>query len=131
MVTPAVPKTFVTTRLPWLIGACGLVVYLATLNHWVSLTNLGSVARVSGWLWQPELQRPLNAILLVPFRFLPETWVPFTLNLFAAFCATAVLVLLARSVALLRHDVGSRKSAPGSNDAMILNLPAAWIPPAL
>ena len=33
----AVPRRFVTTALPWLVGASGLLVYLFTLNRWVPL----------------------------------------------------------------------------------------------
>src|ERR1700693_1722693 len=96
---------FVTTILPCLVGAGGLVVYLLTLDHWVSLLSLGSVARVSGWLWRPATGEPLTFALLAPFRCLPEAWIPLALNLFTAACAATVLGLLARSVSLLRYDL--------------------------
>src|SRR5712672_2483204 len=64
-------SSFVSVRLPWLIGAAALGVYLITLNHWVSLHSLENVARASGWLWRPQLDQPLNAVLLFPFRLLP------------------------------------------------------------
>src|SRR5436853_2071414 len=95
----------ITARLPWFIGAGGLLVYLFTLNHWVSLHSLGTVARISGWWWRPQLDQPLTFILLYPFGLLPEAWIPTALNLFTAICAGFVLVLLARSVALLPHDL--------------------------
>jgi hypothetical protein len=37
-----------------------LCVYALTLNRWVSLFNLGYVAKTSGWTWQPELMNPLS-----------------------------------------------------------------------
>src|SRR5205085_12192001 len=101
---PQTPAPSGKTRIPpmpWLIGAGGLLVYLITLNHWVSLYSLGSVARVSGWTWQPQLSSPLTAVILLPFKCLPAAWIPLTLNLFTALCAALVLALLARSVSLL------------------------------
>lgn len=91
----AVPRRFVTTVLPWLVGAGGLLVYLLTLNRWVPLNGLGMVARVSGWTWQPALDHPLTWTGLYPFRWLPQGWIPLALNLSTAMCAGLVLVLLA------------------------------------
>ena len=102
------PHTLVTDRLPWFIGGIGLLLYLFTLNHWLSVYSLGTVARVSGWLWRPELDKPLTAALLFPFRFLPEASIPLALNLFTAVCAALTLTLLARSVALLPHDISTK-----------------------
>src|SRR5262245_29873291 len=73
---------FVQERLPWLIGGGGLLVYLVTLNHWISLSSLGTVARTAGWLWQAEIGRPLTLAVLSPFRLLPDSWLPLALNLF-------------------------------------------------
>ena len=95
----------VTAVLPWLIGAGALLVYLLTLNGWVSLYSLGNIARVSGWTWQPELYHPLTALALCPFELLPPRGVPLALNIFTAVCAALVLVLLARSVALLPYEL--------------------------
>jgi len=54
------PKVRIVSRVvPWLAGAGALVVYLLTLNHWLSGGNLLLVAKASGWVWQPELYEPL------------------------------------------------------------------------
>src|SRR5262245_43768006 len=106
---------FQLTRLPWMVGGAGLLLYLVTLNHWISLQSLGIVARVSGWLWEPQVGRPLTVTLLFPFRCLPEAWIPLALNAFTAGCAALILTLLTRSVALLRHDLapeGSGRKEP-------------------
>jgi tetratricopeptide (TPR) repeat protein len=89
------------------IAAVAFLVYCLTLNHWASLTSIGSVSRVSGWTWQPELRQPLTCAVLYPFRFLPHAWLPFALNLFSATCAALVITLLARSVLLLSGAVGT------------------------
>src|SRR5690242_15716888 len=97
-------KQFVPRLLPWVLGAVMLVVYLATLNHWVTLANIMPVAKVSGFLWQPDLYSPLMLLFTSPFRLLPVAAVPLALNLFSALCAALTLVLLARSVAILPQD---------------------------
>jgi hypothetical protein len=33
--TGTVPRRFVTAVLPWIVGACGLLVYLLTINPWI------------------------------------------------------------------------------------------------
>ena len=97
-------KKFVSTFLPWLIAAGALCVYLATLNPWVSFGNLRAVARLSGWLWQPELYSPLYWLVTLPLQWLPPRLIPLALNLFSCLCAVASLGLLARSVLLLPQD---------------------------
>jgi tetratricopeptide (TPR) repeat protein len=91
--------------LPWVLGTTASVVYCLTLNHWASLSNIGVIARVSGWTWQPELRQPLTSALLYPFRLLPAAWLPLALNFFTAMCAALVLAILGRSVCLLSGAV--------------------------
>ena len=126
---PSVPRRFVTCALPWLAGAIGFLLYLVTLNRWVSLYNLTAVSRAEGWIWTPELQHPLISLTLYPFSWLPASAIPLALNLAAALAASLVLVLLARSVALLRHDVAD-PLVKGPSPS-ILSTPNAWIPPVL
>jgi tetratricopeptide (TPR) repeat protein len=97
---------------PWIVGAIAFLIYCPTLNHWASLSNIGTIARVSDWTWQPETRQPLTCALLYPFRFLPAAWLPFALNLFTAACAALVLTLLARSVALLAPAEMGRDDLP-------------------
>jgi hypothetical protein len=40
-------------------GVAMLAIYALTLNPWVTVANLMPVAKVSGYLWQPELYNPL------------------------------------------------------------------------
>src|SRR5438477_6655848 len=123
--------TQVRRSLPWLIGAGGLFLFLMTLSHWISYKSLGTVARVSGWTWRPELNHPLTFALLLPFRLLPEAWIPLALNLFTALCAALVLVLLARSVALLPHDLAPDKPLRKASAPNLLATRGAWVPPVL
>src|SRR5262245_60310891 len=95
---------FARVRLPWLIIAGALIVYVLTLNRWVSLASLPVVAGVATKEAVPPLQAPVHFVVTFPFRWLPTAWQATGLNLFAAVCGALTLGLLARSVALLPQD---------------------------
>ncbi len=122
---------FVPSVLPWVIAAGALVAYLFTLNHWVSLSSLLPVSKVSGWLWQPQLTSPVYWILTLPFQWLPRTLVPLTLNLFSMACAVLTLALLARSVSLLPHDRTAQQRMREKSACSLLSIRTAWLPPVL
>jgi tetratricopeptide (TPR) repeat protein len=126
------PRTnFVPRFLPWLLGGLMLVVYWFTLNHWVTLLNLGQVAGVSGWIWQPQLFTPLTYLVTLPFRWLPAAHIPVALNLFSAGCGAATLAILARSVALLPHDRTEMERTRERSDFSFLTSWVAWLPPVV
>ena len=50
------------------------------------------------------------------------------LNLVNAVCAALVLMLLARSVALLPYDLPRTESSPSEQSPAILSMPTAWLP---
>src|ERR1051325_10468279 len=124
-------RKFVPAVLPWLLAAAALIVYLLTLNHWISLDSAGYVARAVGQLWNEELYQPLFFLATFPFRFLPARLVPMAFNLFSAVCAMLVLMLLARSVALLPHDRTHDQRQREHSAFSLLSLPSAWVPPVL
>ena len=125
-------KKFVASILPWLCAGVAFLVFLITLNHWVSLASLLPVARASGWIWQPNLTDPLFWVLTYPLSWLPPALVPLALNLFSAVCAALTLALLARSVALLPHDrTKEQRLREPSPFSLLSAAPTAWLPPAL
>ncbi len=124
-------KTFVRARLPGLVAAGALLIYLITLNHWLSLSSLQQVAMVSGWTWQPPVHGPLFWLVTLPFRLLPAKLIPLALNLFAAVCAALTLALLARSVALLPHDRTHDQRHQETSRGSFLSIAMAWLPPVL
>ncbi|HVV01140.1 MAG TPA: hypothetical protein VHH88_07230, partial [Verrucomicrobiae bacterium] len=124
----ASPTDFLRAGLPWVLAACAFVFYLATLNHWISFSNLAEVARTSGWLWQPELSGPLTWLVTLPFRLLPEAIRPAGLNLFSALCAALSLGLLARSVLLWPHDRTLEQRQKEHGPFWLLSIPSAWMP---
>jgi tetratricopeptide (TPR) repeat protein len=128
---PASERRFLRTGLPWLIAAVGLVLYLATLNHWVTFNSLPLVARVNGWDWRPMRSAPLLFLLTWPCRWLPATAVPPALNLLAAVCASLTLALLARAVALLPHDRLEQQRLLVEHPHALLSVSRAWVPMVL
>ena len=124
-------RDFVRRAWPWLLGAAMLVVYLATLNSWISFLNLQAVTKISGWAWLPNLEAPLYHVATLPFYLLPAPAVPVALNLFSAVCAALVLGLLGRSVVLLPHDRTEAQLARERNDFGLLTLRTAWLPALL
>jgi tetratricopeptide (TPR) repeat protein len=124
-------KKFVPVFLPWLVAAGAFVIYLGTLNHWVSLSSLPQVAKASGWTWQPELSGPLLWLVTYPIRWLPTRLIPLALNLFTALCAALSLALLTRSVALLPQDRSHDQRLKERSEFALLSIPAAWLPPLM
>lgn len=122
-------KNFVPTILPWLLGAGMFTVYFFTLNHWVTLLNLDSVAKVAGFMWQPQIFSPLTYLVTLPLHLLSPANVPIALNLVAALCAALTLVLLARCVAILPQDRSEPQREREKSDYVFLTGWQAWFPP--
>jgi tetratricopeptide (TPR) repeat protein len=106
-----------------------LIIYCGTLNHWVTQLNITKVAAAAGWSWKPELLAPLMQVVTLPFHWLPATWIPVAMNLFASLCAAATLAVLARSVAILPHDRTEPERLRERGDFAYLTGAMAWIPP--
>lgn len=124
-------NNFAPRRLPWLLAAVLLAIYLFTLNHWVSKLNLPEVAKACGWTWELDLFNPIIFIAILPFHALPAAVVPMALNIASAICAAAALGLLARTVALLpQNRTEAQRKREGSVFAF-LTTPTAWLPPVL
>lgn len=115
--------------LPWIVAGGALLIYIVTLNHWVTLDSLPYVAKVTGWDWVLPLHAPLFFLVTYPLRWLPEAWQPMALNLFAATCSALSLGLLARSVALLPHDRTHAQRQRERSEFSLLSNSSAWLPP--
>jgi tetratricopeptide (TPR) repeat protein len=124
-------KSFALRKLPWILGAIMLCVYLFTLNRWVTLANILPVSMVSGFIWEHDFTNPLLFLIEYPFRWLPAAQVPLALNIFSAACAAITLGLLARCVAILPHDRTDMERARERNELSFLTTGSAWLPPAL
>ncbi|HSA12167.1 MAG TPA: DUF2723 domain-containing protein [Candidatus Paceibacterota bacterium] len=129
---PEAPLTteggFLRKGLPWLIAATALLLYLATLNHWVTLSSVQLAAMVNGWNWRPMLSQPLLFLLTLPCHLLPAQAVPLALNLLTAIGASLTVALLARSVALLPHDRLEEQRVLVEDKHALLSVSAAWVP---
>jgi len=124
-------KNFVLRFLPWLLGGVMLLVYVFTLNPWVTLLNIGQVATASGWIWMPQLFGPVSYLATLPFHWLPPASIPLALNIFSAVCAALTLVLLARSVAVLPQDRTEAQRQREKSDFSFLTGWPAFFPPVL
>jgi len=124
-------KKFVRILLPWIIAAAGLIIYVVTLNHWVSFGNLSRVARLARWNWQSDVYSPLDWLVTYPLSWLPARLIPVGLNLFSAACAALTLGLLVRSVALLPHDRTHEQRQKEHSPFALLTIGTAWLPPLL
>jgi tetratricopeptide (TPR) repeat protein len=124
-------KSFVPLFLPWLLGAVMFVVYWLTLNPWITLANMGPIAQVTGYIWQPQLYSPLLYLVTLPFHWLPAAKIPLALNIFSAACAALVLVLLARCVVLLPQDRTEPQRQREKSDFNFLTGWQAYFPPIM
>ena len=122
---------FVPVILPWVVAGGALLVFLVTLNRWVSYSSLPEVARLSGWIWQPDLFAPLTWLVTLPLRALPLKAIPVALNFVAALCAVLTLALLARSVAILPHDRTHEQRQRARPPFFLLSMRHGWMPPIL
>lgn len=121
-------SSFVSAKLPWLVAAVALVVYVLTLNHWVTVGSLPITAKVAAWDWDRTIANPLLYLATYPFRFFPASLQPVALNFFSALTAALTLGLLARSVALLPHDRTREQRQRERSEFSLLTTRTAAIP---
>ena len=117
---------FARARLPWLIVVAALLVYVLTLNRWVSLASLPVVTGLVSEESTLPLNAPFHYLVTFPFRWLPAAWQVVGLNLFAAVCGALTLGLLARSVALLPQDRTRDQRQRERSEFGLLSIPLAW-----
>lgn len=122
---------FVASVLPWLLAAAMFGIYLVTLNRLVTPFSLDLVADIAGWNTNQGPVGPVTFIVTYPFRWLPASAIPVSLNIFSAALAALALAVLARSVALLPHDRTNDQRLREASDHSTLTIPAGWLPPVL
>src|SRR5688572_30041156 len=122
------PSGFVRSKLPWIAGVGGLILFLVTLNQWVNLRSLPVAAKVAGWEWGLPVQAPLFYLVTYPIRLFPAGIQALALNVFTALCGAFVLILLARSVALLPHDRTHEQRLRERSDYSLLSIRLSWVP---
>lgn len=115
--------------LPWLVAAAGLVLYLLTLNRWVSFASVDLTAKVAGWDWNTMHLGAVTLVVTWPIRWLPPGLQAPALNVLGALFAAGALGFLAKSVALLPHDRTRDQRQRERSDFGFLTMPFAWIPP--
>lgn len=123
------------TLSPWLVTIGALLLYGITLQHWVTLSSLPIISRVTGWDWHPiplawrqTQAMPLFFVLTAPVRILPVGLQPLALNIFSAICGALTLGLLAASVRLLPHDRTREQRQREGGEFSLLSVRAAFLP---
>ncbi len=119
---------FPQNRLPWIVGAAVLLVFLVTLNRWIRLESLATIARATGWDLSAQVYGPLLTVVTAPFRMLPGAWQPTALNVLAAVMGAASVALLVRCIALLPYDRTQESRQRERSDYSLLSIPLAWVP---
>jgi tetratricopeptide (TPR) repeat protein len=122
---------FVRTKMPWIAGGALFLIYLLTINQWVSIRSLPFVSKVAGWDWSPTMQWPLFYLVTAPLRILPASLIPVAMNLLSALFMAATVGLLARSVALLPHDRTDEQRVRQKSSDPLLATKFAWAPVVL
>lgn len=120
---------FVQRRLPWILAAVALVLYLITLSYWPTFNSVTSLARATGFDWRPTFVAPVYFLATFPIRWLPDSLQLVALNLFTVTCSVLSLALLARAVTLLPHDRTKDQRQHEMSDYSFLTIPASWLPP--
>jgi len=124
-------SSFVRSRLPWVVAAAAFILYLVTLNRWVSLNSLTAVSSFLDAKMTPPLQAPLFYLITVPLHLLPAPLQLTGLNVLSALLGALTLALLTRSVALLPHDRTREERHRLQGGGALLNLRFAWAAPLL
>lgn len=122
---------FVRTKMPWIAAGAMLIIYLVTINQWVSIRSLQFVSKIAGWDWSPLLQWPLFFLATLPLKVLPVSAIPVASNVLAAVFMAATVGLLVRSVALLPHDRTDEQRIRQRSPDALLATKFAWAPAVL
>lgn len=138
MTTEETSKKHTLSLCPWLTAILALVLYAVTLNHWVTLSSLPWVAKVTGWdwhptflTWRPTMIAPIYSAIIYPFRILPVGIQPIALNFLSAVFAALTLAILVRSIRLLPHDRTREQRQREGGEFAMLSGRWAWLPPVL
>lgn len=116
-------------KLPWIIAAAAVIVFLVTLNHWMTLVSLPVVGKIGGWYWwTPDLGQPLNFLVTLPFKALSPAARPLALNILSAIFAALTLAQLARSVSLLPQDRTRDQRQRELHPQGLLSMKGRWLP---
>lgn len=128
---PRTASRFVPDRLPWIVAGVALAIYVLTLNRWVRIESVTTVAKMTGWDMAPLVYAPLLYLFSAPVRWLPGGIQPVALNVLTALFAALTLGLLARSVALLPFDRSREGRMRGREESPTWTLRSAWRPVVL
>ena len=114
---------------PIVFSAVALILYLVSLNRWVTFGSVDMIARITGADWRSVLPFPVTHLLTYPFRWLPAGVQPSALNILSAVLGAAVLYSLARTVFLLPQCKTREQRSRLRGGGPQLEGSWAWMPP--
>ncbi|MBR5738037.1 MAG: tetratricopeptide repeat protein [Verrucomicrobia bacterium] len=120
------------TRLPWILGAIFFVIYILTLNRWVTLDSLAVLAPIVGWdFWGLRMNSPLFRLVTSPCQLLSPASSILFISVLNAVLASFSLVWLARAVMLLPQDRCTDQRVRNDDPDGLYVSKLSWIPPLL
>ncbi len=126
------PAEIYKTRSPWVLGLLFFVLYLSTLNRWVSVETLGVLAPVVGWdFWGLRMTEPILQLITLPFHFLSQGLAILGISVLNAVLASLAIVWLARSVMLLPQDRSTDQRVRNSDPDGLYTGRFFFVPPAI
>lgn len=119
------------SALPWIVAAAALVLYLVTLNPWVTLLSVAQVNQVTGWENAPVLNKPLLWLVSRPFSILSGNFQILALNGLSAIFAALSIAQLVRSVSILPQDRTRDQRQRETHPSRMFSGALAWLPPVV
>lgn len=120
------------TRLPWILGAIFFVIYILTLNRWVTLDSLAVLAPIVGWdFWGLRMNSPIFRLVTSPCQLLSPASSILFISVLNAVLASFALVWLARAVMLLPQDRCTDQRVRNDDPDGLYVSKLSWIPPLL
>jgi tetratricopeptide (TPR) repeat protein len=117
--------------LPWILLAVVGVLYLLSMDRWLSQQNLPALAQINGWDWKPLAERPVHFLLTYPIRFLPLSVQPLLLSGLTFLAAMASLAMLIRTVLILPQERTRLQRQRVLDNRGILPASIGWLPASL
>lgn len=117
--------------LPAGAGVIALVLYLITLNPWMTFGNATDVALTGGWAWTVEdnvFNPPLLHLVTTPIRLLPVSIQPYALNVLSSLFMAGAAFFLAWTIRLLPQDRTRDQRVRERSPRGLLSGPFWWAP---
>jgi len=87
--------------IPLLTVGVAFVLYVLTLDTWMSFSNAITLVHLKGWNWEPQQTNFVHFVLSLPLKILPVKAAGIASNVLTAAIAALILALVSLSIALI------------------------------